>query len=277
MVDEKRNNNKEQKTVIEVRDVVNQFGDHRVHDGLDLDIYKGDIVGVVGGSGTGKSVLLRTIVGLRTPNSGSVKILGKDVINASRKDSEYIDKNIGILFQQGALYSSMTVKENVAFPLIELAGMSRKEAEEVAVMKVLLTGLPANACNKYPSELSGGMIKRASLARALATDPAILFLDEPTAGLDPVGAADFDQLMLTLRDAMELTMFIVTHDLDTLYTACDKVAVLYDKKVLASAPIDEVSKLDNDWVKEYFNGPRGRSAWAAQEDLQSKKSDKTED
>ncbi len=250
--------------VIKVRNLDNAFNGFYVHQNLDLDVYRGDILGVVGGSGTGKSVLLRSIVGLRKPTAGTVEVLGQTMQNLEAKERAKLGRNLGVLFQSGALYSSLTVVENVAFPLIEQLGMNRKEAEHIALLKILLAGLPANAASKYPSELSGGMVKRASLARALALDPQILFLDEPTAGLDPIGAAQFDQLMLTLRDALGLTMFLVTHDLDTLYTACNKVAVLSEKRVLINDTIENVSKLDNPWIQEYFNGPRGRAAYTAQ-------------
>jgi phospholipid/cholesterol/gamma-HCH transport system ATP-binding protein len=255
--------NKEREVVIKVRGLRNQFGSHVVHEQLDLDVYKGDILGVVGGSGTGKSVLLRSIVGLLTPAAGEVTVFGKTLSLLSDKEREQVDRQMGVLFQQGALYSSLTVKENIAFPLIEQLGMPRAEAEDLALMKIFLVGLAAVAADRYPSELSGGMIKRAALARSLALDPAILFLDEPTAGLDPIGAAKFDELIMTLRDALGLTIFLVTHDMDTLYTACDKIAVLSDKKVLISAPIEEVKKVDNAWIQEYFNGPRGRAAYTS--------------
>ncbi len=261
------NSNAEQRVdsrVIKVRNLDNEFNGFYVHQNLDLDVYRGDILGVVGGSGTGKSVLLRSIVGLRKPTAGTVEVLGKSMLNLDGRGRTELGRNLGVLFQSGALYSSLTVVENVAFPLIEQLNMSRQEAEHIARLKILLVGLPLNAATKYPSELSGGMVKRASLARALALDPQILFLDEPTAGLDPVGAAQFDQLMLTLRDALGLTMFMVTHDLDTLYTACSRVAVLFDKKVLINDTIDKVSKFDNPWIQEYFNGPRGRAAYTAQ-------------
>ncbi|WP_083331844.1 ABC transporter ATP-binding protein [Pelistega sp. MC2] len=253
--------------VIKVRGLDNAFGDYYVHKGLDLDVYSGDILGVVGGSGTGKSVLLRSIVGLRTPTAGSVEILGKSIDSLSDKERAVLGRNLGVLFQAGALYSSLTVQENIAFPLIEQLGLARKDAEHIAMLKILLVGLPTNAALKYPAELSGGMVKRASLARALALDPKILFLDEPTAGLDPIGAAAFDQLMLTLRDALGLTMFLITHDLDTLYTACNRVAVLSEKKVLINDTIENIVKVDNEWIQAYFNGPRGRAAYTAHEQL----------
>lgn len=254
----------EENIVIKVRALDNAFNGYYVHQNLDLDVYRGDILGVVGGSGTGKSVLLRSIVGLRTPTAGTVEVLGQTMSDLNSKERAELGRNLGVLFQHGALYSSLTVIENVAFPLIEQLGMDRKQAEHIAMLKILLVGLPKNAATKYPSELSGGMVKRASLARALALDPQILFLDEPTAGLDPIGAAQFDQLMVTLRDALGLTMFLVTHDLDTLYNACDRVAVLHDKRVLVNDTIEQISKLDNPWIQEYFNGPRGRAAYAAQ-------------
>ncbi|WP_432784912.1 putative ribonucleotide transport ATP-binding protein mkl [Oligella sp. MSHR50489EDL] len=253
----------DREVVIKVRGLRNQFGSHVVHENLDLDVYRGDILGVVGGSGTGKSVLLRSIVGLITPAAGEVTVFGKTLSELSEKERDSVDRQMGVLFQQGALYSSLTVKENIAFPLIEQLGMSRSEAEDLAMMKIFLVGLSAVAADRYPSELSGGMIKRAALARSLALDPAILFLDEPTAGLDPIGAANFDELIMTLRDALGLTIFLVTHDMDTLYTACDKIAVLSDKKVLISAPIEEVKKVDNEWIQAYFNGPRGRAAYSS--------------
>lgn len=249
--------------IIEVRGLDNAFGNVYVHKNLALDVYQGDILGVVGGSGTGKSVLLRSIIGLHRPTAGEVKILGKSVLHLDDAEKKALGRHLGVLFQAGALYSSLTVAENIAFPMIEQLGMPRNDAQEIAMLKILLVGLPANAYHKYPSELSGGMIKRASLARALALEPKILFLDEPTAGLDPVSAAAFDQLILTLHDALDLTLFLVTHDLDTLYTACNRIAVLSEKRVLVNDTIDKVEKVDNEWIQAYFNGPRGRSAHSA--------------
>ena len=240
-----------QEPVIKVRGLCNRFGSHVVHENLDLDVYRGEILGVVGGSGSGKSVMLRSIAGLREPDAGQVTILGKDAANKHM---------IGVLFQRGALFSSLTVLENVALPLIELAGLNRKYANQIASVKLALTGLPAQAGDLYPADLSGGMIKRAALARALALDPQILFLDEPTAGLDPIGAAAFDELLMTLRDAFNLTVFLITHDLDTLYTACDRVAVLSQKRVLVADTLDVVAATQDDWIKEYFHGPRGRAS-----------------
>jgi phospholipid/cholesterol/gamma-HCH transport system ATP-binding protein len=246
--------------VVEVRGVRNQFGSQVVHDALDLDLRRGEILSIVGGSGTGKSVLLRTIVGLNRPRSGMVRVFGKDLLNLPDARRRQIERRFGVMFQMGALFSSLTVTENVALPLVEHAGLRAKEAEQLVALKIALAGLPADAGDKYPSELSGGMVKRAALARALALDPDILFLDEPTAGLDPIGAAAFDQLILTLRDALGLTVFVVTHDLDTIYTITDRVAVLAGKKVLVNASLDEVAATDDAWIREYFHGPRGRAA-----------------
>ncbi|VFR53250.1 ABC transporter ATP-binding protein USSDB6B [plant metagenome] len=248
---------------ISVRGLRNQFGTQVVHDNLDLDVRRGEILGVVGGSGTGKSVLLRSIVGLQEPAAGTIQVEGKDLLSLSSAERSEQERRFGVLFQKGALFSSLTVTENVALPLIEHAGLSRAEAERLAEVKLALSGLPPEAGPKYPASLSGGMIKRAALARALALDAAILFLDEPTAGLDPIGAAAFDQLILTLRDALGLTVFLVTHDLDTLYTICDRVAVLSQKKVLVVDTIDAVASYDDAWVQEYFHGPRARAAAAA--------------
>lgn len=244
--------------IIQIRGLENRFGSHVVHQNLDLDVYKGEILGMVGGSGSGKSVLLRSIVGLRKPDAGEVRLLGRNTDTVHR---------IGVLFQRGALYSSLTVLENVALPLIEKAGLTRIQANEIARVKLALTGLPAHAAGLYPADLSGGMIKRAALARSLALDPDILFLDEPTAGLDPIGAAAFDQLLMTVRDAFGLTVFLITHDLDTLYTACDRVAVLSQKKVLVNDTLDRVAATDDPWVQEYFHGPRGRAAQMASDKL----------
>jgi phospholipid/cholesterol/gamma-HCH transport system ATP-binding protein len=246
--------------IIEVRGVRNQFGAQVVHDALDLDVRRGEILSVVGGSGTGKSVLLRTIVGLNRPAAGCVRVFGEDLLALPVARRRALERRFGVLFQKGALFSSLTVAENVALPLIEHAGLRARDAERLAGLKIALAGLPANAGGKYPSDLSGGMVKRAALARALALDPDILFLDEPTAGLDPIGAAAFDQLILTLRDALGLTVFIVTHDLDTIYTITDRVAVLSHKKVLVNASLDEVAATDDDWIRDYFHGPRGRAA-----------------
>jgi len=249
--------------IIEVRAVRNQFGSQVVHDALDLDVRRGEILSVVGGSGTGKSVLLRTIVGLNRPALGTVSVFGEDLLSLSAKQRSRVERRFGVLFQKGALFSSLTVAENVALPLIEHAGLSVGDAARLARLKIALAGLPANAGDKYPSDLSGGMVKRAALARALALDPDILFLDEPTAGLDPIGAAAFDQLILTLRDALGLTVFIVTHDLDTIYTITDRVAVIGQKRVLINDTLDVVAAADDEWIRDYFHGPRGRAAAAA--------------
>ncbi|WP_371857274.1 MULTISPECIES: ABC transporter ATP-binding protein [Pseudomonas] len=249
--------------MIEARGICNRFGTQSVHEQLDLDLYRGEILAVVGGSGSGKSVLLRSIVGLRRPNEGQVRVFGQDLSNASDEQRSLVERRFGVLFQKGALFSSLTVTENVALPLIEHAGLSRADAEHLAGVKLALAGLPISAADKYPSSLSGGMIKRAALARALALDPDILFLDEPTAGLDPIGAAAFDQLILTLRDALGLSVFLITHDLDTLYTITDRVAVLSQKKVLVAGPIAQVEDTDDAWIHDYFHGPRGRAAYQA--------------
>lgn len=246
--------------VIEVRQLCNRFGQHVIHDNLDLDLRHGEILGVVGGSGTGKTVLLRSIVGLNTPASGHIRVFGEDLTELSAPERSMIEQRFGVLFQGGALFTSLNLQENIAVPLIEHAGLKRPEAEQLARMKLALTGLPPEAAVKYPSELSGGMVKRAGLARALALDPEILFLDEPTAGLDPIGAAAFDRLILTLRDALGLTVFLVTHDLDTLYATCDRVAVLSQRRVLVADRLDNVAATEDAWIQDYFNGPRGRAA-----------------
>jgi phospholipid/cholesterol/gamma-HCH transport system ATP-binding protein len=247
--------------IIRVRGLVNRFGDQVVHDGLDLDVLPGEILGVVGGSGTGKSVLMRSILGLRTPDAGEIEVLGVDARSEAVADRTHIERNTGVLFQDGALFSSLTVGENVQVPLREhYPTLSDSLRYELALLKVKLSGLEAAALNKLPSQLSGGMRKRAGLARALALDPPLLFLDEPTAGLDPIGAAAFDKLTSTLQQALGLTVFLITHDLDTLYAICDRVAVIADKKVIAVATLPELERLDHPWVQEYFNGPRGRAA-----------------
>ena len=250
--------------IIRVRGLVNRFGEQVVHDGLDLDVRPGEILGVVGGSGTGKSVLMRSILGLREPDAGEIEVLGIDARSSSANMHREIERNTGVLFQDGALFSSLTVGENVQVPLKEYhRELPDSLRYELALLKVKLAGLPADAINKLPSQLSGGMRKRAGLARALALDPPLLFLDEPTAGLDPIGAAAFDHLILTLQQALGLTVFLITHDLDTLYAICDRVAVLADHKVLACAPIEEVERYDHPWVQEYFHGPRARAAQVA--------------
>ncbi|WP_170138726.1 ABC transporter ATP-binding protein [Edaphovirga cremea] len=247
--------------IIRIRQLRNCFGKQCVHEDLNLDVRRGEILGVVGGSGTGKSVLLRSIVGLRRPTAGQIHVFGEDLMALPARPRSLLERRFGVLFQRGALFSSLTVTENVALPLIESAGLTRSEAERLAQVKLALAGLPANAGNKYPASLSGGMVKRAALARSLALDPDILFLDEPTAGLDPIGAAAFDSLIRTLRDALGLTVFLVTHDLDTLYTICDRVAVLSQKKVLVVDTLDTVAATDDAWIQAYFHGPRGRAAY----------------
>lgn len=253
--------------IIEVCGMLNRFGTQTVHQDLALDLYRGEVLGVVGGSGTGKSVLLRCILGLRQANAGTVRVFGEELLSLPPERRSQLERRFGVLYQRGALFSSLTVTENTALPLIEHAGLTRTAAERLAQVKLALVGLPRGAGDKYPSELSGGMIKRAALARALALEPDILFLDEPTAGLDPIGAAAFDQLILTLRDALGLSVFLVTHDLDTLYTICDRVAVLAEKRVLVADRLDVVAATANPWIHEYFHGPRGRAAEQAANSL----------
>ena len=254
------------KTVICIRGLRNAFGEERqqvIHENLDLDVRKGEIIGVVGGSGTGKSVLMRSIIGLQTPDDGSIRVFGENMIGREEDEAKNIRRRWGILFQAGALFSTLTVAENVEVPLREYFHLTPKLMDEIASYKIAMAGLPPDAGPKFPSELSGGMIKRAGLARALALDPELLFLDEPTAGLDPIAAQNFDELIVSLRDKLDLTVFLITHDLDTLYAICDRVAVLADRKVVAVGTIEQLLSLDHPWIQEYFNGPRGRAAAAA--------------
>ena len=251
---------------IRVRGLRNSFGDQVVHEKLDLDVRKGEILGVVGGSGTGKSVLMRSIIGLQTPDEGDVRVFGEAMVGRLDDEALAVRKRWGVLFQGGALFSTLTVAENVEVPIREYyPNIGPKLREEIAAYKIRMTGLPVEAGPKYPAELSGGMRKRAGLARALALDPDLLFLDEPTAGLDPIGAAAFDDQTRKLQQTLGLTVFLITHDLDTLYSICDRVAVLADKKVIAVGTIEELLALDHPWIQEYFNGPRGRAATAAVE------------
>jgi phospholipid/cholesterol/gamma-HCH transport system ATP-binding protein len=246
--------------IIKVRGVVNSFGDLVVHDGLDLDVFQGEILGVVGGSGSGKSVLLRTIVGLNKQKAGSIEIGSKNQAALTVDEAQAARKEWGVLFQDGALFSSLTVAQNVKVPLREHFNLSEDLMDELARSKITMAGLPLDAACKFPADLSGGMRKRAALARALALDPKILFLDEPTAGLDPIGAAAFDELIRELTKSLGITVFLVTHDLDTLHRVCDRVAVLGDKKMLITAPLPDVIKFKHPWVQDYFSGPRARAA-----------------
>ncbi|MFT4026866.1 MAG: ABC transporter ATP-binding protein [Novosphingobium sp.] len=251
---------------IVVRGLRNSFGDQVIHDGLDLTVNRGEIIGVVGGSGTGKSVLMRAIIGLKIPDKGEIEVLGESITDARDDDDIDIRAQWGVLFQGGALFSTLTVAENVEVPLRQFYPELEDELlHQIARYKIMLSGLPPEAAAKYPAELSGGMRKRAGLARALALDPGLLFLDEPTAGLDPIGAAAFDRLTKDLQETLGLTVFLITHDLDTLHEICDRVAVLADKKVIAVGTIDELLALDHPWIQEYFNGPRGRAALGSRE------------
>lgn len=246
--------------IISVRGLKTQFGKNVVHENLDLDVRRGEIIGVVGGSGSGKSVLLKAIIGLVKPVTGRVDVLGVDIATLEGDALTDFATHWGVLFQRGALFSSLTVAQNIEVPLREHAAMPQALMDEISAYKISMVGLPPEAGEKYPRELSGGMIKRASLARALALDPEILFLDEPTSGLDPIGAAAFDSLIRRLRDALGLTVFLVTHDLDTLATVCDRIAVLAEKRVILVGTMDDMLDFDHPWVKEYFHGPRARSA-----------------
>jgi phospholipid/cholesterol/gamma-HCH transport system ATP-binding protein len=249
--------------IITVCGLKNSFGEQIIHEGLDLDVRRGEILGVVGGSGTGKSVLMRSIIGLQIPDAGEVEVLGENMIGREEDEAKNIRRRWGVLFQNGALFSTLTVAENVEVPIREYFPYIKPPLlDEIASYKIAMSGLPANAGPKFPSELSGGMRKRAGLARALALDPELLFLDEPTAGLDPIGAAAFDELIEGLQKKLDLTVFLITHDLDTLWAICDRVAVIADKKVIAVGTIEELLALDHLWIQEYFNGPRGRAAVA---------------
>ena len=247
-------------SIIEVRGLHNAFGQQVVHDDLDLDVYRGEVLGVIGGSGAGKSVLLRSIVGLKDPDRGRVVFFGEDTTHLRADERRVIERRFGLMFQDGALFSSLTVLENVKVPLIEYFALPDDLVSEIALLKIRLTGLPADAANKYPGQLSGGMRKRAGLARALALDPEVLFLDEPTSGLDPVGAAAFDELIATLKNALDLTVFLVTHDLDSLYAICDRVAVISQQRVVVADRIDIVEHYPDPWIRECFQGPRARNA-----------------
>jgi len=254
----------DQKVVISIRGLKNQFGQQVVHDGLDLDVRAGEILGVVGGSGTGKTVLLRTIIGLNIPAEGDITLMGEDVRHASDETMKRLRSTYGVLFQGGALFSSLTVAENIQVPMYEHAHLTQQFMDELAALKVQLVGLPPNAANKYPSELSGGMVKRAALARALSLDPQVVFLDEPTSGLDPIGAAAFDNLirslqLRSLQRSLGISVFMITHDLDSLAAICDRIAVLVDKKIHVGT-MEEIVNDPHPWIQEYFNGPRGRAA-----------------
>ncbi len=245
---------------IRVRGLVTGFGAQVVHDGLDLDVARGEILGVVGGSGTGKSVLLRAIIGLQRRRAGTIELLGRDVEDLSAAEAREVRRRSGVLFQEGALFSALSVAENIQVPMREYLHLPQPLMDEFAKLKVRMVGLPEAAARKFPSELSGGMKKRAGLARALALDPLLLFLDEPTAGLDPISANAFDELVRVLRETLDLTIFLITHDLDTLHATCDRVAVLAEKRVIACGTIANLRKFEHPWVQEYFSGPRGRAA-----------------
>ncbi|MBO9124363.1 MULTISPECIES: ABC transporter ATP-binding protein [unclassified Rhizobium] len=245
--------------VLSARDVTVGFGSKIVLDNLNLNIYKGEILGFVGASGTGKSVLMRTVLRLLPRRSGQIKILGQDFDELNEPQRNALDMRLGVLFQQGALFSSLTVKENIQVPMREYLDLPPALMDELAHLKIRLVGLAADAADKYPSELSGGMIKRAALARALALDPELVFLDEPTSGLDPIGAAEFDELIAKLRDTLGLTVYMVTHDLDSLFSVCDRIAVLGKKKVMVEGTIEDMLAYDDPWVQAYFKGKRARS------------------
>lgn len=249
--------------IVEARNVLTQFGENIIHEDLNFSVKKGEIVGLVGGSGTGKSVLLNTILGLKQPEGGDVYIKGQNRAKMKAADREALNNQLGVLFQGGALFSSLSVRQNIMVPMREHTDLPNSLMRELADMKINMVGLPGNSAPLKPSDLSGGMRKRAGLARSLALDPSILFLDEPTAGLDPVGASAFDELILNLHEAMGLTVIMITHDLDSLFRICDRVAVLVDKKIGINDSLEKVLEYDHPWVKEYFGGPRSRAALAA--------------
>jgi phospholipid/cholesterol/gamma-HCH transport system ATP-binding protein len=244
--------------VITVRDVKVGFNGVNVLDGVNLDVMRGEILGFVGGSGAGKSVLLRTIIGLLPKRAGRIVVLGHDRDEMTERDRRAVERRWGVLFQQGALFSSLTVRQNVQFPMREYLDLSERLLDEIAMAKLEMVGLTPDVAQKYPAELSGGMTKRVALARALALDPEIVFLDEPTSGLDPISAGEFDQLIRTLQRTLGLTVFMVTHDLDSLHTVCDRIAVLADGKVIAAGPMEVMLASEHPWLKAYFRGKRTR-------------------
>lgn len=250
----------EAEPIIRVRGLVTRFGAQVVHSGIDLDVRRGEILGVVGPSGTGKSVLLREIVGLDQPTDGTIEVFGRNIETMARAERKSIERRWGVMFQEGALFSTLSLRENVALPLREYTDLSTDLILDLSEQKLAMAGLEQSAFAKRPSQISGGMRKRAALARALALDPELLFLDEPTAGLDPVSAGRFDALICELQKAMDLTVFLVTHDLDTLYTTTDRVAVLLEGKVAAIGPVEEVASKAEGWIADYFKGPRGLAA-----------------
>lgn len=247
-----------------VRNLTNRFGKAVIHKDLDLDVRRGEVLGVVGASGSGKSVLLRSIVGLQRPAAGTITVLGTEVLTDPPSDTEPDESSTqtrwGVMFQDGALFSSLTVRENVEAPMREKLALDKTTRAALADLRIAMVGLPPKAGDLYPSELSGGMRKRAGLARALALEPQILFLDEPTAGLDPISASEFDNLIVSLQKALGLTVFLVTHDLDTLHATCDRIAVLAQKRVLVTGTMAEMMEVDDPWVRSYFHGPRAHAA-----------------
>ncbi len=259
-------------TVIEIRGLKTQFGAQVIHENLDLDIYRGEVVGIVGSSGAGKSVLVREILTLVKPKAGSIRVFGVNILEASPRQLNRLSECLGMLFQQGALFTSLTIRENVAVPLLEHTRLERRLIEAIAELKIALAGLPADAADKYPAQLSGGMIKRAALARALALDPDLLFLDEPSAGLDPVSANELDELILQLKESLRLTVVLITHDLDSLWRVTDRVAFLGERRVLGYDTMEALSRSDQPLIKAYFGGPRGRAVQAAREQAWNRQS-----
>jgi len=244
--------------ILEVRGLVNRFGNQLVHDGLDMEVVRDEVFGIVGGSGSGKSVLLRSILGLQRPEAGVVRIDGQDITRLSAAKLRPIKFGYGVAFQEGALYSGLTVLQNVQLPIIEYLDLPRRALDDLALLKIRLVGLPADAAGKYPAQLSGGMVKRVAVARALALDPALLFLDEPTSGLDPVSAAAFDELVLYLQKQLKLTIVMITHDLDSIFRTCNRVGVIVDRR-MESDTLERIVEHPNPWIQAYFHGERARA------------------
>jgi phospholipid/cholesterol/gamma-HCH transport system ATP-binding protein len=246
------------RTLLEVQGVINRFGAQIVHSGLDMQVYEGEVFGIIGGSGSGKSVLLRTILGLRKPNAGSVRFLGRELGSMSAAELHALKASYGVTFQQGALFSSLNVRQNVQLPMLEHLQLTARALDELALLRLQLVGLPTEAARKYPAQLSGGMIKRAALARALALDPLLLFLDEPTSGLDPISAAAFDELLIYLHRELKLTVVMITHDLDTIFRTCSRVGVIVDGRMICDT-LEAIVRNPHPWIKAYFQGERARA------------------